>query len=99
MRLGFTGLINISIIAAHCWLQIKLSEIVKYKLRNTPENAVDRGHTDRVTTATQAGFRRRWRPRPRHAARLTALARMSQWKPTTTATNPYLSIHTLALTP
>jgi len=90
MRLGFTGLIDINIIAAHCWQQTKLSEIVKYKLRNTPENALDRGQTDRVITPTQAGFRRRWRPRPRHAARLAALTHMSQWKPNTTATNQYL---------
>jgi len=35
----------------------------------------DRGKTARVTTLTRAGLRRcRW-PRPRHAARLAALAR------------------------
>ena len=35
----------------------------------------DRGQTDRVTTPTRVRLRRYCWPRPRHAARLTALAR------------------------
>ena len=35
----------------------------------------DRDQTDRVTTSTRAGLRRCRCPRPRHAARFSALAR------------------------
>jgi len=53
----------------------------------TPENALDRGQTDRVITPTQAGFRL---GRATLHVSLAALTHMSQWTPTTTAINQYL---------
>ena len=47
------------------------NDITRKKMPSTE----DRGHTDRVTTHACSRLRRyRW-PRPRHAARLAALAR------------------------
>ena len=54
MRLGFSGLININIIAAHCWQQIKLSEITHQQMPSIEVRPTASSHPHKLDFASAA---------------------------------------------